>query len=181
LPLAKQRWQKVAACRPDLVLMDIRLKGHLDGVEAAEQIRVAFGTPVIYLTAYVDEATLQRAKITEPFGYIMKPFDERDLQVAIEIALRRRLSERAIRVALEKEKELSELRSRFWSMAAHELKSPMTSILICAQLLEQENHQVNGSTTTQIFIHDSTISPLDGSIVERFVGGWLRRRRELKV
>ena len=133
---------KVAACRPDLVLMDMRLKGHLDGIEAAEQIRVVFGTPVIYLTAYVDEATLQRAKVTEPFGYIMKPFDERDLQVAIEIALRRRLSERAIRVALEKEKELSELKSRFWSMAAHELKSPMTSILLCAQLLEQENHRL---------------------------------------
>ncbi len=134
--------EKVAAYRPDLVLMDIRLKGQMDGIEAAEQIRVVFGTPVIYLTAYADEATLERAKVTEPFGYIVKPFDERDLQVAIEIALRRRLSEMAIRVALEKEKELSELRSRFWSMAAHELRSPMTSILSCAQLLEQENHRL---------------------------------------
>ena len=134
--------EKVAEFRPDLVLMDIRLKGQLDGIEAAEQIRVDFGTPVIYLTAYADEVTLQRAKVTEPFGYIVKPFDERDLQVAIEIALRRRLSEMAIRVALEKEKELSELKSRFWSMAAHELRSPMTSILSCAQLLEQENHRL---------------------------------------
>ncbi|MBD2067633.1 response regulator [Leptolyngbya sp. FACHB-671] len=134
--------EKVAELRPDLVLMDIRLKGQMDGVEAAEQIRSDFDTPVIYLTAYADDATLQRAKATEPFGYIVKPFDERDLQVAIEVALRRRLSETAIRVALEKEKELSELKSRFWSMAAHELRSPMTSILSCAQLLEQEHHRL---------------------------------------
>jgi len=134
--------EKVAELQPDLVLMDIRLKGRMDGIEAAEQIRDDFDTPVIYLTAYVDDATLQRAKVTEPFGYIVKPFDERDLQVAIEVALRRRLSETAIRVALEKEKELSELKSRFWSMAAHELRSPMTSILSCAQILEEEHHRL---------------------------------------
>jgi signal transduction histidine kinase len=128
--------EKVAELRPDLVLMDIRLKGLMDGIEAAEHIRTEFETPVIYLTAYADEATLQRAKATEPFGYIVKPFDERDLHVAIEVALRRQLSETAIRVALEKEKELSELKSRFWSMAAHEIRNPMTSILGCAQMLE---------------------------------------------
>jgi signal transduction histidine kinase len=130
--------EKVAELRPDLVLMDIRLKGQMDGIEAAEHIRTEYETPVIYLTAYADEATLQRAKATEPFGYIVKPFDERDLHVAIEVALRRQLSETAIRVALEKEKELSELKSRFWSMAAHEIRNPMTSILGCAQMLEHD-------------------------------------------
>ncbi|MBW4528893.1 MAG: response regulator [Phormidium tanganyikae FI6-MK23] len=135
--------EKVAELRPDLVLMDIRLKGQMDGIEAAEQIRAKYETPVIYLTAYADEATLQRAKATEPFGYIVKPFDERDLHVAIEVALRRQLSETAIRVALEKEKELSELKSRFWSMAAHEIRNPMTSILGCAQMLEHDNHHLS--------------------------------------
>ncbi|MBW4490894.1 MAG: response regulator [Trichocoleus desertorum ATA4-8-CV12] len=134
--------KKTAEIRPDLVLMDIQLKGKLDGIETAEQIRADFDIPVIYLTAYADEATLQRAKATEPFGYILKPFDARDLHVAIEVALRRRLSEEAIRVALEKEKELSELKSRFWSMAAHEFRNPMTSILSAAQLLEQEKHDL---------------------------------------
>lgn len=134
--------EQVAELRPDLVLMDIRLKGQMDGIEAAEHIRTDFDIPVVYLTAYADESTLQRAKVTEPFGYVVKPFDERDLQVAIEIALRRRLSEKAIRVALEKEKELSELKARFWSMAAHEIRSPMTSILGCAQLLETEFHNL---------------------------------------
>lgn len=154
--------EKVAELRPDLVLMDIRLKGQMDGIEAAEQIRADFDTPVIYLTAYADEATLQRAKVTEPFGYIVKPFDERDLHVAVEVALRRRLSETAIRVALEKEKELSELKSRFWSMAAHEIRGPMTSILGCAQLLEHENHNLTEERRREfLYIIQQSVRSMD--------------------
>jgi len=73
--------------RPDLVLMDIVLKGEIDGAEAATQVRARLHIPVVYLTAYADESTLQRAKVTEPFGYILKPFDDRELQIGIEIAL----------------------------------------------------------------------------------------------
>ncbi len=72
---------------PDLVLMDIRLAGEMDGVEAAERIRRECDVPVIYLTAHADRATLDRAKRTEPFGYILKPFDERELESHIEMAL----------------------------------------------------------------------------------------------
>lgn len=71
---------------PDLVLMDIVLKGEVDGILAAERIWDALAIPVIYLTAYADEITLARAKVTEPFGYILKPFDERELQTTIEMA-----------------------------------------------------------------------------------------------
>ena len=78
---------KATEIRPDLVLMDIILKGAIDGIEAADKIRAILNIPVIYLTAHADEATLQRAKVTEPFGYIVKPFRERDLQIAIEFAL----------------------------------------------------------------------------------------------
>jgi len=67
--------------------MDIVIKGDIDGIEAAYQIRSRFKTPIVYLTAYADEKTLERAKITRPFGYIMKPFEETDLRVAIEIGL----------------------------------------------------------------------------------------------
>jgi CheY-like chemotaxis protein len=81
--------EKAGEKRPDVVLMDIRLKGAVDGIEAAEEIRVRFDIPVIYLTALADEDTLQRAKVTEPYGYISKPFDERELEVAIEAALHR--------------------------------------------------------------------------------------------
>ncbi len=78
---------KATEIRPDLVLMDIVLKGAIDGIEAADKIRAILNIPVIYLTAHADEGTLQRAKVTEPFGYIVKPFRERDLQIAIEFAL----------------------------------------------------------------------------------------------
>ena len=80
---------KAMECRPDLVLMDVVLKGAVDGVDAAEKIRALFGIPVVYLTAHADEATAQLAKVTEPFGYIVKPFRARDLYISIEFAIYR--------------------------------------------------------------------------------------------
>jgi PAS domain S-box-containing protein len=72
---------------PDLILMDIHLSGTLDGIDTAEQIRVLYRIPVIFITAHADDTTLGRAKITEPYGYILKPFDDRELHSAIEMAL----------------------------------------------------------------------------------------------
>jgi len=79
--------EEIESDRPDLVLMDIMLKGHLNGIEAANIIKERFGIPVIFLTAYADDATLGKAKISEPYGYIIKPFKEKELQTTIEIAL----------------------------------------------------------------------------------------------
>ncbi len=79
--------QKAEELKPDLVLMDIVLDGKMSGIEAAEKIMNTFHIPVIYLTALADNETLQRAKITEPFGYVLKPFDERSLHSSIEMAL----------------------------------------------------------------------------------------------
>lgn len=76
-----------AAQNPDLVLMDIMLEGDMDGIDAAAAIRKRANIPVIYLTAYADEETLHRAKITEPFGYIIKPFEDRELETCIQMAL----------------------------------------------------------------------------------------------
>lgn len=73
--------------RPEMVLMDIMLKGDMSGIEAAMIIRGQLGLPVIFLTAYSDEATLSRARIAEPYGYIVKPFKAIEVQTAIEIAL----------------------------------------------------------------------------------------------
>ena len=73
--------------KPDLILMDIMLKGEISGIEAAEQIRQRYQIPVIFLTAYADESTLSKAKVTEPYGYIIKPFKEIDLHTSIEMAL----------------------------------------------------------------------------------------------
>jgi two-component system, cell cycle sensor histidine kinase and response regulator CckA len=79
--------QKAFDTHPDLVLMDIVLKGPMSGVEAVERIRSRCNIPVVYVTAYADEKTVRHAKVTEPFGYLLKPFDAKELQTAIEIAL----------------------------------------------------------------------------------------------
>jgi two-component system response regulator LytT len=72
---------------PDIVLMDIMLKGNMNGIEVAEIVKKELNIPVIFLTAYADESTLSKAKVTEPYGYIIKPFKEIDLHTSIEMAL----------------------------------------------------------------------------------------------
>ena len=73
--------------RPAVILMDIRLEGQMDGIEAVERIRTRFDIPVIFLTAYADEDKLERAKLSLPFGYLLKPFQDKDLKITIEMAL----------------------------------------------------------------------------------------------
>jgi len=87
------------ACRlrPNLVLMDISLPGPVDGIAATEAIRRQHDVPVIYLTAHADSATLARAKLTDPFGYILKPFEERELATQIELALYKHQADQQIR------------------------------------------------------------------------------------
>ncbi|MDI6644053.1 MAG: methanogen output domain 1-containing protein [Methanobacteriaceae archaeon] len=87
---------------PDLVLMDIVLKGKMDGIQAAQEIRERFDIPVVYLTAYSDEKTLSRAKLTGPFGYIIKPFEDRELHSAIEVALYKHKMDSKLRESEEK-------------------------------------------------------------------------------
>ncbi len=72
---------------PDLILMDIKIKGPMNGIGTSEKIRERFNIPVVYLTAYADGDTVRRAKVTKPFGYLIKPFDDRELHSTIEIAL----------------------------------------------------------------------------------------------
>lgn len=87
---------KANETKPDLVLMDIMLKGDMSGIEAAEQVRNNLNIPVIYLTAYADENTLAKAKVTEPYGYIIKPFKEIDLHTSIEMALYKHSKEKEV-------------------------------------------------------------------------------------
>jgi PAS domain S-box-containing protein len=87
---------------PDLVLMDIHLQGWMDGVEAAEIIRREYDIPIVYLTAHSDRTTWQRAKVTEPFGYLLKPFEEMELHTHIEMALYKHQTERKLRQSEER-------------------------------------------------------------------------------
>lgn len=89
--------EKVRSAKPDLVLMDIRIQGPLDGIEVAEQIYVTHDVPVSYLTAYADAPTLERAKATMPYGYILKPFDTQTLRSVIELAIHRHEMEAVLR------------------------------------------------------------------------------------
>src|SRR6185369_5756989 len=95
--------------KPDLVLMDIRLSGDLDGIVAASAIRGREDVPIIFLTAHSDQATLERALAASPFGYILKPFHTRELKVTIEVALYKHAREKEYRELI---KELNAALSR---------------------------------------------------------------------
>jgi len=88
---------KAAELEPDLVLMDVQIEGPTDGIEVARRIRESRPVPVVFLTAFTDVETLQRAKRVEPYGYIVKPFDQRDLEAAIQIALHKGAADRRLR------------------------------------------------------------------------------------
>jgi CheY-like chemotaxis protein len=85
----EEAFSSLTAHHPDLVLMDINIRGEIDGIETAARIRDSHGTPVVYLTSYSDATTTATAKATGASGYVLKPFRARDLTAAIELALKR--------------------------------------------------------------------------------------------
>jgi len=104
------RW--AGETKPDVVLMDINLNGALDGIETARLIRERFGLPVVYLSAYSDAETLERAKITQPYGYLLKPLAERELVITIEMAVYKHRAEREQeRLVHDLEKALEEVKT----------------------------------------------------------------------
>ena len=98
---------KAAETKPDLILMDIVLPGKIDGIEAAGQIRELFDIPVVFLTAYSDKRTLERAKQTGPFGYLLKPLKDRDLYTAIEMATYKHKIEMQLRESEDRYRDLA--------------------------------------------------------------------------
>ncbi len=88
---------KAAETHPDLVLMDIVIEGDLDGIETANEIYRRFDIPVIYLTAFSDDETMQRAKSSEPFAYLIKPYNERELKFIIEMAIYKQKMEKELK------------------------------------------------------------------------------------
>ena len=102
----KEAVNKAKKKRPDLALVDIVLKGDMDGVDLASVLRSRFNIPFVYLTAYADDKTLERAKISEPFGYILKPFEERNLHITIEMALYKHKMENLLKRSEERYRSL---------------------------------------------------------------------------
>ncbi len=116
--------------RPDLVLSDIRIDGAMDGIETARILRRDFDMPVIFLSAHADAATLQRAKAAGPYGFMTKPFEERDLQLTIEMALHKHEGDRQVAAA-------NRAKSQFVANMSHEIRTPMNAVIGLTYLLGQ--------------------------------------------
>ena len=144
--------KKAEEMKPDLVLMDIVLEGEMDGIEAASAIRSRFAIPVVYLTAYADKKTLERAKITEPFGYIIKPFEERELNSIIEIALYKHTMDKKLKKTQQELMQSEKLAAlgRFSSGIAHEIKNPLGIILGGSEFLETKLSKTDADVKTTI-------------------------------
>jgi signal transduction histidine kinase len=127
---------------PDLVLMDIRLAGGMDGIQASEQIQLRLQIPVVYLTANTDPSTLSRVQASNPFGYIPKPYNKNTLATTIEIALSRHRKETQIQqnlITLEEEiqRQVNQL-----AIASHELRTPLSVIQFSLGVLERQGEQL---------------------------------------
>lgn len=102
IPGGEAAIEAVGQLQPDLVLMDIHLEGEMDGISAADEIQKRFDIPIIFLTAHTDDVTLERAKTQTPYGYLVKPFQEKELDIAIQMALYKHKMERKLRESEER-------------------------------------------------------------------------------
>jgi PAS domain S-box-containing protein len=158
--------------RPDLVLMDIQIKGDKDGIQAVEILRARFDVPVIFLTAYADEATLARAKITEPHGYLVKPVKDADLLSAIEVVLYKHELERRL---ADRERWFSTtLRAIGDAVIATDTAGEVTFMNLAAERLtgRREDHAVGRSLAEIVSVVDEqTREPLGNPIELALKGG----------
>lgn len=120
---------------PDLVLMDIRLEGPMDGVEAAREISQRYDIPIIFLTVYADDETLHWAKISGPFGYLLKPVDHVELKSAIEVGLYKHQMEHRLKMAKRAAEAANRAKTSFLATISHELRTPMNGVLGMTELL----------------------------------------------
>ena len=152
--------EQAAHTKPDLILMDIMLKGEIDGVAAAIEIYDRWRIPVLYMTAFGDEATLQRAKAAEPFGYLIKPFKPHELRATVEVVLNKCAADLRLRSDLEKAEQLrrqaeslNSLKSELVSVLSHEFRTPLSTIYLSTDLLENQSHQLSEAKKTKRYTH----------------------------
>lgn len=127
--------KEVSASCPDLVIMDIQLKGETDGIEAGEMIYSSYSVPIVYLTGHSDKKLLERTGKSKPYGYILKPFDPQNLRITIEIALYKHEFERSI---------------------VDETENAIASIIGCVELLLEDNNMYDDDSLSRLKkIHNS--------------------------
>lgn len=122
--------------KPDLILMDIVLEGEIDGIEAAQKINQSQSIPIIYLTAYADDATLVRAEDSNYYGYLLKPYKERELYATMKMALKKWEEDQILRQSLAIANAKNEEKSRYLSLTSHDLRNPLTTIQVSAEMLK---------------------------------------------
>lgn len=158
--------EKVKSTSPDLILMDIHIKGAKDGIDAATKVKEMYDIPVVFLTAHADEATLDRAKETSPFGYVVKPFDKSNLKATIEIALSKfdeKQSQTGIKtlddvdqckktkLVLSNAKDLFDVLEPFCRLPEKELKA-LTDVSVTKTFIPQSFVTYEGSLDKHVFL-----------------------------
>lgn len=156
--------------RPDLVLMDIQLKGQMDGIEAARIIHDRYKIPIIYVTAYSDLNTIERAKLAEPYGYIIKPVNDKELHTTIEIALYKHTSEQELKKSREQLRALAAriqtIREEERTRIAREIHDELGQTLTCMKMdaiwlerkLREDQKDLKEKTLSTIELIDATIN-----------------------
>lgn len=142
---AEEAIRQTERIRPDLVLMDIRLSGPMDGIEASLEIQSRFHIPVVYLTANADTRTLNRVKTSCPFGYILKPFNEQILSTTIEISLARSRAEQKAQAALQVANRQLDEQSNQLLLVTTKFRNPIWRIQALAENLAQQGDQLPAS------------------------------------
>ena len=182
-PTAKQALQKIEETRPDLVLMDINIEGEIDGIETAARIPPGHHIAVVYLTAYSEDATLERARATKPYGYLLKPFSERELRATIEMVLERSSTEKALRISEERLRQAQKMEvvGQLAGGVAHDFNNLLAIIYGNLDLLDEAlvdrpdlrqivqntmNAASRGASLTHQLLAYSRLQPLDPRVLD---------------
>ena len=150
--------KKAILHQPDLIMMDIRLKGKIDGIDASTEIRNSMDVPIVFLTAHTDDDTLQRAKITEPYGYIIKPFDELELKTTLEMALYKHAMKKKLKESEERFRRTFELDSIGNSLTSVDGKFVNVNNMLCKMLGYTKDELISQNFTSITHPDDIEIS-----------------------